>query len=46
MTHSIEPPQDTIYRRALIQFEPEGGGPSIPGWMECHRFGHDGTTLA
>ncbi len=38
LTHSLEPPQASVYRRGVLRFTPDDGGPSCLGWLEYHRF--------
>ena len=36
--HCLPEGIQSIYRRTLIRFEPEGGGEPVMGWMETHRL--------
>jgi hypothetical protein len=38
ITHSFDPPERSIYRRALVRFTPERGGATSLGWYESNRF--------
>ena len=38
ITHSFDPPERSIYRRALVRFTPERGGATCLGWYESNRF--------
>ena len=37
ITHTFAPPQRSVYRRALIRAQREGGPPLL-GWTESNRF--------
>ena len=43
LTHTLVPPERSIYRRALVRVLPDGGGAPLLGWTEFHYFpGRDG----
>lgn len=39
-SHAFDPPQPSLYRRALVRFTPDGGGAPMLGWLEINRFPH------
>jgi hypothetical protein len=38
LAHTFDPPRPTGYRRTLVRYTPEGGGPTPLGWLESNRF--------
>lgn len=38
ITHTFDPPRPTVYRRTLVRYTPEAGGPAALGWLESNRF--------
>lgn len=38
LTHCFDPPERSVYRRSLIRFRPDDGGPPALGWLEVNRF--------
>ena len=41
VTHCFDPPQRSVYRRALVRLTPADGGQPLLGWLEANR-GVDG----
>lgn len=37
-SHCFDPPQPSIYRRAIVRFHPNDGSEPILGWLEVNRF--------
>jgi len=46
LTHTLVPPERSIYRRALVRVMPDGGGAPLLGWAEFHYFLRDGDRAA
>jgi len=47
LTHTLVPPERSIYRRALVRVLPDDGGAPLLGWTEFHYFlGRDGDRTA
>lgn len=38
IAHSLQPPQQSIYRRTLVRCVPDDGSESFIGWLEIHRM--------
>lgn len=37
-SHVFDPPQPSVYRRAVVRVVPDGGGEPLIGWLEINRF--------
>lgn len=37
-SHAFDPPQPSVYRRAIVRFHPASGGEPLLGWLEINRF--------